>query len=141
MRVLVVGAGGVGSAFISIASRRAAYTHITIADIDLERAEQAVAEAIDTGALPDPTGERLAAATGGKYYRLGERGEGLEQLRREFLAPLAETAAREDLQNYSEWYHVPLALATASLVASLLLGAGRRQTPRGPEPVLRPPTP
>ena len=63
MRVLVVGAGGVGSAFISIASRRAAYTHITIADIDLERAEQAVAEAIDTGALPDPTGERLAAAT------------------------------------------------------------------------------
>ena len=62
MRVLVVGAGGVGSAFISIASRREAYTHITIADIDPERAEQAVAEAIDTGALPDPDGGRLASA-------------------------------------------------------------------------------
>lgn len=85
--------------------------------------------------------QRLAAATGGKYYRLGERGEGLEQLRSEFLAPLAETAAREDLQNYSEWYHVPLALATACLVAGLLLGADRRQAPRRPEPVLQPPTP
>jgi saccharopine dehydrogenase-like NADP-dependent oxidoreductase len=45
MRVLVVGSGGVGSAFVEIASRREAYRHITVADIDVAKAEQAVAEA------------------------------------------------------------------------------------------------
>jgi saccharopine dehydrogenase-like NADP-dependent oxidoreductase len=48
MRVLVVGSGGVGSAFVAIASHREAYRHITVADIDLARAEAAVATAVDT---------------------------------------------------------------------------------------------
>ncbi|HZB39970.1 MAG TPA: saccharopine dehydrogenase NADP-binding domain-containing protein, partial [Ilumatobacter sp.] len=48
MRVLVVGSGGVGSAFVAIASHREAYDHITVADIDIERAEEAVATAADT---------------------------------------------------------------------------------------------
>jgi saccharopine dehydrogenase-like NADP-dependent oxidoreductase len=47
MRVLVVGAGGVGSAFTSIASRRGAIEHLTVADIDITRAERAVAFATD----------------------------------------------------------------------------------------------
>ena len=47
MRVLVVGAGGVGSAFVAIAATRAAYHHVTVADIDLGKAEAAVAVAID----------------------------------------------------------------------------------------------
>ncbi len=42
MRVLVVGSGGVGSAFVTIASRRTAYEHITVADVDFGRAEAAV---------------------------------------------------------------------------------------------------
>jgi saccharopine dehydrogenase (NAD+, L-lysine forming) len=50
MRVLVVGAGGVGSAFVAIASKREAYDHITVADIDLEKAEGAVATATDADA-------------------------------------------------------------------------------------------
>jgi saccharopine dehydrogenase (NAD+, L-lysine-forming) len=41
MRVLVVGAGGVGSAFVAIASTRPAYAHITVADIDVAKAEAA----------------------------------------------------------------------------------------------------
>ncbi len=45
MRVLVVGSGGVGSAFVTIASKREAYEHITVADIDLDKAEGAVATA------------------------------------------------------------------------------------------------
>jgi saccharopine dehydrogenase (NAD+, L-lysine-forming) len=45
MRVLVVGSGGVGSAFVAIASRRPAYEHITIADIDVTKAKAAVATA------------------------------------------------------------------------------------------------
>src|SRR6188472_2560815 len=45
MRVLVVGAGGVGSAFVAIASKREAYSHIAVADIDVTKAEGAVATA------------------------------------------------------------------------------------------------
>ncbi|MEI6342067.1 MAG: VWA domain-containing protein [Verrucomicrobiota bacterium] len=69
--------------------------------------------------------QRLAAATGGKYYRLGENGEGLRRMRTEFLKPLAEAAAREDMQNYTEAFQIPLALALLSLVARILLGADR----------------
>lgn len=43
MRVLVVGAGGVGSAFVSIAATRDVFTHVTVADIDMDRADAAVA--------------------------------------------------------------------------------------------------
>ena len=56
MRVVVVGAGGVGSAFVTIASRRDAIEHIVVADIDLQRAERAAATAGRTHA-----GERVTA--------------------------------------------------------------------------------
>jgi saccharopine dehydrogenase (NAD+, L-lysine-forming) len=49
MRVLVVGSGGVGSAFVAIASKREAYDHITVADIDLEKAQTAVGTATNPG--------------------------------------------------------------------------------------------
>jgi saccharopine dehydrogenase (NAD+, L-lysine-forming) len=42
MRILVVGAGGVGSAVPAIAQRRAFFDHMTVADIALERARGAV---------------------------------------------------------------------------------------------------
>ena len=45
MRVLVVGAGGVGSAFVAIASKREAYDHITVADIEIAKADGAVSTA------------------------------------------------------------------------------------------------
>jgi len=47
MRVLVVGSGGVGSAFVAIASHREVYQHITVADIDISKAEAAVATAVN----------------------------------------------------------------------------------------------
>jgi saccharopine dehydrogenase-like NADP-dependent oxidoreductase len=56
MRVLVVGSGGVGSAFVAIASHREVYRHITVADIDPGRAEDAVATAVDAD------GGRIVAA-------------------------------------------------------------------------------
>jgi saccharopine dehydrogenase (NAD+, L-lysine-forming) len=43
MRILVVGAGGVGSAVPAIAQRRAFFDHMTIADVAVERARAAVA--------------------------------------------------------------------------------------------------
>jgi saccharopine dehydrogenase (NAD+, L-lysine forming) len=43
MRILILGAGGVGSAAALIAARRAFPSHVVVADYDLERAEAAVA--------------------------------------------------------------------------------------------------
>ena len=54
MRILVVGAGGVGSAAAAIAQRRSFFSHMTLADVALERAQAAV----DRLAEPD----RFAAA-------------------------------------------------------------------------------
>jgi saccharopine dehydrogenase (NAD+, L-lysine forming) len=48
VRVLVVGAGGVGSAVAAIAQHRLFFEHLTLADIDLGRAERVV-EGLDEG--------------------------------------------------------------------------------------------
>jgi saccharopine dehydrogenase (NAD+, L-lysine-forming) len=48
MRVLVVGTGGVGSAFAGIAQRRSFFEHVTLADLALER-PQAVVDRLDDG--------------------------------------------------------------------------------------------
>ncbi|MCX4632007.1 saccharopine dehydrogenase C-terminal domain-containing protein [Streptomyces sp. NBC_01443] len=48
MRVLLVGAGGVGTAITRIAARRDFFDHFVVADYDLTRAQAAVA-AVDTG--------------------------------------------------------------------------------------------
>jgi saccharopine dehydrogenase-like NADP-dependent oxidoreductase len=54
VRILVVGAGGVGAAMVGIAHRREFFEHLTVADVDVGRARRAV------GGLDDG---RLAAAT------------------------------------------------------------------------------
>ena len=41
MRILLVGAGGVGAAFAAIAARRDFYETLVVADYDLGRAERA----------------------------------------------------------------------------------------------------
>jgi len=50
VRILVVGAGGVGSAMVAIAHRRDFFEHLTVADLDQERAARAVA-GLDDGRL------------------------------------------------------------------------------------------
>ena len=47
MRILMVGAGGVGSAAVPIAARREFFEAIVVADYDLARAERAVAQVAD----------------------------------------------------------------------------------------------
>ena len=47
MRILLVGAGGVGAAFVSIARRRHFFETCVVADYDLARAEKAVLDAAD----------------------------------------------------------------------------------------------
>src|SRR5581483_3467002 len=43
MKILVVGAGGVGSAAAAIAARRSFFEHMTLADVDESRAQRAIA--------------------------------------------------------------------------------------------------
>ncbi|MCC5579016.1 saccharopine dehydrogenase NADP-binding domain-containing protein [Microtetraspora sp. AC03309] len=49
MRVLLVGAGGVGTAITRIAARRSFFDHMVVADYDLSRAEAAVAALGEAG--------------------------------------------------------------------------------------------
>ena len=56
MRILLVGAGGVGSAAVRIAARRDFFEHLVVADYDLVRAEAAVA------AVKDENEGRFSAA-------------------------------------------------------------------------------
>ncbi|MCO5967820.1 saccharopine dehydrogenase family protein [Actinoallomurus soli] len=58
MRILLVGAGGVGSAITRIAARRDYFEHMVVADHDLRRAEAAVA-AVTT---PGTAGSRFGSA-------------------------------------------------------------------------------
>src|SRR5471030_387296 len=48
MRVLVVGAGGVGAALARAAAESEVLDHVAVADVDLERAARAVERAADT---------------------------------------------------------------------------------------------
>ncbi len=73
---------------------------------------------------------RIANAAGGRFYRMGDNGEGFRQLREEFLAPLSESAAKADLKNYREAYLLPLGIAMACLLARALIGAERFRVQR-----------
>ena len=60
MRILVIGAGGVGSAVVPIAVRRDFFERMVVADYDLGRAERAVARFPDDARLVAAQGGRLA---------------------------------------------------------------------------------
>lgn len=78
--------------------------------------------------------QRLAAVTNGRFYRLGEHGEGFDALRKDVLSPMAESAARADLRQYRPLFQIPLALGLACILAILWIGADRHRRPQ----VLRP---
>jgi saccharopine dehydrogenase (NAD+, L-lysine forming) len=52
MRILLVGAGGVGAAVVAVARRRAFFDRLVVADHDLARAEKASASADDVRVVP-----------------------------------------------------------------------------------------
>ena len=47
MRILVIGAGGVGSAFVPIVARRSFFEHVFVADYDVSRSRTVVDRAAD----------------------------------------------------------------------------------------------
>ena len=64
MRVLLVGAGGVGTAFARTAARHGAFEHIVIADHTKARAERAAQSASDrfTAVALDASDEKAVTA-------------------------------------------------------------------------------
>jgi saccharopine dehydrogenase-like NADP-dependent oxidoreductase len=70
MKVLVVGAGGVGAAFAAIAQRREVFEQVVMADVAIERA-QAAAERL--GEADRFSGERVDASDRGQLVELIER--------------------------------------------------------------------
>ncbi len=70
MRVLVVGAGGVGAAFAGIAQRRPVFEHVVLADVAIERA-RAAAERL--GEPERFSGERVDASSRSDLLELIER--------------------------------------------------------------------
>ena len=58
MRVLVVGAGGVGSAIAIAANASEGLDHVVVTDLDADRAARAVA-GLDDGPLRGPRARRL----------------------------------------------------------------------------------
>jgi saccharopine dehydrogenase-like NADP-dependent oxidoreductase len=66
VRILLVGAGGVGAAFVAIAARRAFFDACVVADYDLVRAERAAA-AVDDARF---TASQVDASDAGAVERL-----------------------------------------------------------------------
>ncbi|HEY1451776.1 MAG TPA: saccharopine dehydrogenase C-terminal domain-containing protein, partial [Solirubrobacteraceae bacterium] len=70
MKILVVGAGGVGAAFAAIAQRRAAFERIVLADVSPERVKAVVAGLGDPGRF---SAERVDASSQEQLVALIER--------------------------------------------------------------------
>lgn len=110
----------------------------TGARVPLDRAGRAAKNAVGQDVvtrLNEGNLERLAAAGGGRYFRLGQKGGGFDALRREVLAPMTESAARADLRNYIPLFWPLAALALLCAGAEAVVGAERWRRGRRPAPI------
>lgn len=86
--------------------------------------------------LDESTLKQIAEATGGRYEPLGARGEGLESIYKEALAPLPKQEIMSHMQKiFTERFQWPLALGIACLLAELFIGTRARRRPPAFEPV------
>ena len=88
--------------------------------------------------LDESTLSQIASATGGAYARLGQRGEGLQEIYDKYIAtlPRHEVESRRHRIEF-EQYEWPLSLAILLLVASMLIS--ERTRPPGQEEAPLPP--
>lgn len=76
--------------------------------------------------LDEPTLREIAEATGGQYYPLGPRGEGLMQVRSAMHALDTTSGLRQTAANGVDHYHLPIALALALMVAESLISTRKK---------------
>ncbi len=77
--------------------------------------------------LDDKTLKEIAQATGGLYEALGQRGEGLDHLYQQALAPLPKQELMSRRQKiYLERFQWPLLIGLACLLLELLIGTRKR---------------
>ena len=67
MRILVIGAGGVGTAVVAIAARRSFFEHMVVADFDPGRVDHALAQIVGDGRF---SGARVDASDSGAMVAL-----------------------------------------------------------------------
>jgi Ca-activated chloride channel family protein len=88
--------------------------------------------------LDEPTLRQIAADTGGAYARLGQRGEGLQEIYDKYIATLPRHQVESRRYRIEfEQYEWPLALAILMLTASMLISeraqpSAEEETPLGP---------
>jgi Ca-activated chloride channel family protein len=77
--------------------------------------------------LDEATLRQIAQVTGGAYEPLGQRGEGLEEIYRRYIAPLPRHQIESRRQKIRfEQYEWPLGLSMLLLIASTLIGERTR---------------
>jgi Ca-activated chloride channel homolog len=89
--------------------------------------------------LDEPTLKQIATLTGGAYARLGQGGEGLEEIYQKYIATLPRHQIESRRQRIEfEQYEWPLGLSILLLIASMLMGERIRATPEESAPVSPP---
>jgi Ca-activated chloride channel family protein len=89
--------------------------------------------------LDEPTLKQIASITGGAYARLGQRGEGLEEIYQKYIATLPRHQVESRRQRIEfEQYEWPLGLSILLLVASMLMTERNRPTAEESAPVTPP---
>ena len=133
MRILVVGAGGVGAAIASIAERREFFEHLVLADVDLDRAERAVSRLTDGSRF---AAARVDASDAGSVA--GARSRGAGRRRGERVRPAAQpTDLRRRVRgrmHVPRHGDAPLAAAPRPAVRGAGREARRRAVRRQPTP-------
>jgi Ca-activated chloride channel family protein len=89
--------------------------------------------------LDEPTLKQIASITGGAYARLGQRGEGLQEIYQKYIATLPRHQVESRRQRIEfEQYEWPLSLSILLLLASLLMSERNRPTAEESAPVAPP---
>jgi Ca-activated chloride channel family protein len=82
--------------------------------------------------LDETTLREIAQATGGRYFPLGMRGDGLRQIRPALHALDTATGGRTSARRGVDRYYVPLAVMLALLTAEPLFGTRRKRSKATP---------
>ncbi len=116
LRIFAVGVGGTNGELIPVPSATGGTEFLKDENGQLVKSH-----------LDDKTLKEIAQATGGLYEALGQRGEGLEHIYQQALAPLPKQELMSRRQKiYIERFQWPLLAGLVGLLLELLIGTRKR---------------